>query len=132
MSSRVGLWFVPLLQVLSFQSLLPLPVLHQLQVLLCTSGEHCTRGPSSLQPPSVAQADLRPSLLVLQPAEQVCGQCLLVPKPGLGRKEGSPSRPRKARPSYDPGSLRQTRPRARAALEFPCGFVEVRCMGLTY
>lgn len=60
-SSRVGLWFVPLLQVLSFQSLLLLAVLHQLSVLLCASGDPVRRALllalyRPLQPPSVAQA----------------------------------------------------------------------------
>lgn len=81
-----------------------------------------------LQPPCVAQADLTPSLLVLQPTERVGGLCLLVPKHELDRKEGSP-RPRIARPSYNPGSLGQTKSRARAALEFPSGDIEVRCVG---
>lgn len=69
---------------------------------------------------------------MLQPTEWVYGLCLLVPKHELGRKEGLPSRPRITRPSYDPGSLRQTKSRARTALEFPCGDIEVRCVGLTY
>lgn len=101
--------------------------------------KHCAHGvfpPSALEAPAASLCSTgqhRPSLLVLQPTERLCGLCLLVPKHELARKEGSPSfQTRKARPSYNPGSLRQTKSRARAHLEFLCGDIEVRCVGLTY
>lgn len=69
-SSRVGLWFVSPLQVLSFQSLPPPPVPHSSECCCMRVGGTVHIGPF-LQPPSVAQTT-RPSLLVPQQA-QVCG-----------------------------------------------------------
>lgn len=73
--------------------------------------KHCAHRvfpPSALEAPAASLCSTgqhRPSLLVLQPTEQLCGLCLLVPKHELARKEGSPSRPEKPGPPTILGAL---------------------------